>query len=67
MSYDHARADKIMASALDNAANIVSGLSLEAIGEDGHQVANLLWKISGYLRGRAAPDAGAGAGPPAAV
>jgi hypothetical protein len=30
-----------------------SGLDLSAIGEDGHAVANLLWKISGYLKGRA--------------
>lgn len=46
------KADKIMAGILDDAADLVSGLDLEPIGEDGHQVANLLWKISGHLRRR---------------
>jgi hypothetical protein len=52
MSYDGAKADKIMADALGHCGNIVSGLNLDAIGEDGHEVANLLWKISGYLKRR---------------
>jgi hypothetical protein len=45
-------ADRIMARDLDHAANIVSGLVLEPIGEDGHTVANLLWKIAAHLRSR---------------
>jgi hypothetical protein len=50
--YDRAKADKIMADALGHCGNIVSGLNLDAIGEDGHEVASLLWKISGYLKKR---------------
>lgn len=46
------RADKIVASMLDQAGNWVSGLNLEEIGEDGHAVAGRLWKISAYLRAR---------------
>jgi hypothetical protein len=34
------------------AGNLVSGLALEEIGEDGHLVANVLWKIAAYLRKR---------------
>lgn len=51
------RADKIMARQLDSAGNMVSGLDLSGIGEEGHGVANLLWKIAGYLRRRNAPPA----------
>lgn len=50
--YDRAKADKVIAGILNDAGDLVSGLSLEEIGEDGHAVANLLWKISGYLRHR---------------
>ncbi len=49
-------ADRFLAQVFDQAGNYASGLDLAPIGEDGHQVANLLWKISGYLRGRAARD-----------
>lgn len=31
----------------------VSGLDLSEIGEDGHQVANLMWKISALMKRRA--------------
>lgn len=47
-----AKVDKILAEVFDRAGNCVSGLNLEPIGEDGHLVANLLWKISGYLKRR---------------
>jgi hypothetical protein len=42
--------ENIIARDLDHAANIVSGLHLEYIEEDGHSVANLLWKISAHIR-----------------
>lgn len=41
-----------MAKTLDLAANTVSGLELSEIGEDGHEIANKLWKVAGYLRNR---------------
>lgn len=44
--------DRIAARELDSAGSIVSGLILDEIGEDGHAVANLLWKISAYLHRR---------------
>lgn len=44
--------DRIAAAILEDAGNTVSGLALEEIGEDGHAVANKLWKIAGYLRKR---------------
>lgn len=47
-------ADRIIARELDKAASYVSGLILDEIDVDGHQVANMLWKISGYLKKRAA-------------
>jgi hypothetical protein len=47
------KADRILADTFDHAGNCASGLDLSAIGENGHAVANLLWKISGYLKGRA--------------
>lgn len=53
-------ADKIAARQLDSAGNLVSGLNLDEIGEDGHQVANLLWKIAAYLRRRDPGDQLAG-------
>lgn len=56
MNYDRAKADKIMASALNQCGNLVSGLDLEEINEDGHAVASLLWKISGYIRHRRDDD-----------
>lgn len=43
-------AENIIARDLDHAANIVSGLHLGPIEEDGHYVANLLWRISAYVR-----------------
>jgi hypothetical protein len=53
VNYDRGKADKLIAEVFDRTGNLVSGLSLEPIGEDGHQVANLMWKISGYLKNRA--------------
>lgn len=44
--------DRISARILDGAGNTVSGLDLSEIGEDGHAVANLLWKIAAYLKKR---------------
>ena len=49
----NAKADQILAEVFDRAGDCVSGLSLEAIDEDGHAVANKLWKISSYLKRRA--------------
>jgi hypothetical protein len=46
-------ADKIIAEKMEQAGNWVSGLSLEEIGEDGHAVANKLWKIAAFLKKRA--------------
>jgi hypothetical protein len=54
MTYDRGKADKLLATALEHAANVVSGLELSDIDEDGHLVANKLWKISAYLRRREA-------------
>jgi hypothetical protein len=48
-------ADQIIAELLDRAGNWVSGLALEDIGEDGHAIANTLWKVTAYLRNRAQP------------
>lgn len=45
--------DRINARYFDEAGDRVSGLALEEIGLDGHAVANTLWKISAYLKGRA--------------
>lgn len=45
--------DRINAHYFDEAGNRASGLCLEAIGLDGHAIANQLWKISAYLRKRA--------------
>jgi hypothetical protein len=45
-------ADKVIAAQVENTANLVSALDLAECGEDGHQVANLLWKIASYLRAR---------------
>lgn len=45
-------ADRVMAKILENAANTVSGLELSEIGEDGHAVANKLWRIAAYLHTR---------------
>jgi hypothetical protein len=51
--YDPVRADKLIAGIVNDAGDLVSGLDLTAIGEDGHATANLLWKIAaGYLRRR---------------
>lgn len=49
--------DKYLAKIFDSAGDTVSGLSLEGCGEDGHAVANKLWKISAYLRRRGAGEA----------
>jgi hypothetical protein len=42
--------DRINATYIETAGNTVSGLNLSPIGEDGHEVANLLWRIAAYLR-----------------
>ena len=47
------KADMIIAGILDDAGDLVSGLALEEIGEDGHALANRLWKVAGHLRRRA--------------
>lgn len=47
-----ARTDQIIAEQLDRAGSIASGLALEAIGEDGHAVANLIWKIAAHVKQR---------------
>jgi hypothetical protein len=44
--------DRINASQIESTANTISGLILDEIGEDGHTVANKLWKIANYLRTR---------------
>lgn len=44
--------DRLAARELESAGNIASGLNLDEIGEDGHGVANRLWRIAGYLRNR---------------
>lgn len=44
--------DRINADQIESTANTISGLLLEEIGEDGHAVANKLWKIAAYLRKR---------------
>lgn len=44
--------DRTIAKILENAANVVSGLELSEIGEDGHSMANRLWRIAAYLRTR---------------
>lgn len=49
--------DRMLAYDLERAGNTVSGLDLSEIGEDGHAVANKLWKIAGYLRNRRAGEA----------
>ena len=46
------RTDRVIASIIEDAGDLVSGLDLTAIGEDGHLVANRLWKIAAYLRRR---------------
>jgi len=45
-------ADRVSAAIIEDAANVISGLRLEAIGEDGHSVANKLWRICSHLRQR---------------
>jgi hypothetical protein len=45
-------ANQIIASQLDSTANVVSGLALDDIGEDGHALANRLWRIAAHLRNR---------------
>ena len=49
------KADKIIASLIDDTADLVSGLDLTPIGEDAHAVANRLWQISGHLKRRGVP------------
>jgi len=44
--------DGLAARRFDNVGNIASGLTLDEIGEDGHAVANKLWKIAAYLKRR---------------
>jgi hypothetical protein len=45
--------DRINAAFFDDAGNRASGMCLEEIGFDGHDIANKLWKISAYLKKRA--------------
>ena len=45
--------DRINARYFDEAGNRASGLCLEEIGLSGHGVANMLWRISAYLKERA--------------
>lgn len=49
-------ANQTIAALLDRAANAVGGLSLEDIGEDGHAIANRLWRVAAYLRNRDTPN-----------
>lgn len=44
--------NRIAARELEAAGNMVSGLSLEEIDEDGHRIAGKLWKIAAYIRSR---------------
>lgn len=44
--------NSVIARQLDSAANTVSGLALEEIGEDGHAIANRLWRIAAHVRNR---------------
>jgi hypothetical protein len=52
--------EQIYARHLDTAAGMVSGLDLAGCGEDGHALANRLWRVAGHLRARdpAEPPAG---------
>jgi hypothetical protein len=45
-------ANRIIANQLESAANTVSGLALGDIGEDGHALANRLWKVAAHLKNR---------------
>jgi hypothetical protein len=49
----HATIDRYLAREFDSAGDMASGLELSEIGEDGHAVANLLWKISSYYAKKA--------------
>ena len=51
-------ADRIMARQIESTGNMISGLILDDINEDGHGVANVLWKIASYLRKRSDGDQG---------
>lgn len=42
--------NQVIARQLESAANAVSGLVLDDIGEDGHAIANRLWKIAAHLK-----------------
>ena len=44
--------DRINAQHIEECGDRISGLDLSEIGEDGHGVANLLWRIAGYLKRR---------------
>jgi hypothetical protein len=48
--------DKILAKVFEQCGNCASGLDLSAIDEDGHAIANKLWKIAAYLKRRAQAD-----------
>ena len=45
--------DRINAAFFNDAGNRASGMVLDEIGMDGHDIANKLWRISAYLRSRA--------------
>lgn len=44
--------DRINANFLVSAGNRLGGMELEEIGENGHDLANRLWKVAAYLRTR---------------
>jgi hypothetical protein len=49
---DYTKLDKVVAEHLEDTGNMVSGLILDDIGVDGHEIANLLWRIAAHLRKR---------------
>jgi len=49
---DRRNIDKITADYLASAGNRLSGLDLEEIGMDGHDLANRVWRVVEYLRTR---------------
>lgn len=52
MSDMQKKSDRILAEQFDSAGDAASGLVLDEIGLDGHDVANLLWKVAAYLKRR---------------
>ena len=49
---DPKKLDRILSRIVKEAGNTVSGLDLSACGEDGHALANRLWKVAYYLKVR---------------